>query len=164
VSTREPRKIVSGLDFYLWQTEPPYGNGGVFYGGSHDALLRLSKNVVELADGVRAYGSGFRQFLCKRPERAIGGLPYGAKERAPPPMSFADVERRYSVKFTWYRALTLRVGKGSAGVRVDSDEVHVNIDAETFLWHFEQRTHDDVIDLSFGNPGLRYSPDWLGIE
>jgi hypothetical protein len=160
----EPQKIISGLDFHLWHTEPAYGNGGVFYGGSQAALLRVTQSVAQLGGMVREHGSGFRQFNSKIPQRIEGGLPYGVKERAPGPMSIEEAQKRHGIRFVWYRSLVLRVGKSQSGLDVADGIVSLGVDAEEFLAHLESATLDEYFDLSFGYSGLRYSPDWLGIE
>jgi hypothetical protein len=158
----ESSKILSGLEFCLWQVTP-YGRDAVFYCGSSTAMAAIANNLITLAEMVSLHGSGMRQIICKSPARAESGLPYGPNEKAPGSMSFADVERKYQVRFRWYSALEIRIGRGhvfelhEAMVRVGADLEQLTAALQTWREH-------RYLDLSFGHVGLRHSPDWLGLE
>ena len=153
------RKEVLDLNFYLWRIKDERRGEWrkeVLLIGDDNALETMIQNLLGLLDSFYRYGTGTRRYKCN-PPRDLDYVIYGHQHR---------------VKIEWLDSLVVKISPD-----VSSEEPYV-LEGKVVTIRVNPKVLNQIIDgaraqldtskrYGHGSPpacGLRFSPDWLGIE
>lgn len=153
------RKEFQDLQFYLWRIRSERTGEWreeILLMGDNRALETLIESLLGLLDDSKRYGKGTRRYKCN-PPRDFDHVAYG---------------RQHRVRIGWLDSLVVKIGPD-----VSNDEFYI-LENNVVSIRVNPMTLDQIIagaraqldpSKRYGHGstaacGLRFSPDWLGIE
>jgi hypothetical protein len=147
------------LGFYLWRIKEisrDEWREEIYLSATDEALDIIIQSLTEVLSTLDQYGKGTRKFKCNPPED----------------LDFNTYGEEHCVKFQWLDWFIVKVSKETTEERpaeLDGCNVTLHLGAESLrefikvakkhYTTYEQYAHGRNVA-----GGLRFSPDWLGIE
>jgi len=153
------RKEFQDLQFYLWRVRSERTGEWreeVFLIGDDCALETLIESLLGLLDDCRRYGKGTRKYKCNPPQD-FDHVTYG---------------RQHRVRIAWLDSLVVRIGPDVSNDEcciLENNVVTIRVNPMTLgqIIAGARAQLDPSKRYGHGSTaacGLRFSPDWLGIE
>lgn len=159
MSSIRDRKEFDSLDFQVWIVRDE--NKGkwrseVYIIGSNDALETIRDSLQGLLDVFQTYGKGTRKYKCN-PPADFDHIAYG---------------RKNNVTIRWLETLVVRLGFDAMDNEpfiLEDYVVTLNVNPNTLKVFIDRIGNYIDSPQQYGHGaeavcGLRFSPDWLGIE
>ena len=159
ISSIQDRKNFDNLNFQIWRIKDERSGkwrDEVYIMGDDDSLQILRDSLQSLLDLLQIYGKGTKKYKCN------------------PPVDFdyKTYGKNHGVQIQWLDMLVVRLGFDAIDDEpfiLDEFTVELNVNPNT-LKQFIDRTDTYLKSTEqFGHGaeavcGLRFSPDWLGVE
>ena len=147
------------LDFYLWRIKEisiDEWREEIFLSATDETLDIIIRSLLEVLSTLEQFGKGTRKFKCNPPTD----------------LDFDTYGEEHCVKFQWLDWLIVRVSKESVGDRLaelEGCDVTLYLDGDSLGEFIEVAKKHYTTYEQYGHGrnapgGLRFSPDWLGIE
>ncbi len=159
MSSIRDKKIFQGLDFqiwHIWEERRERWRNEIYIIGDDEALQTMRNSLQGLLDMFQAYGKGTRKYKCN------------------PPTDFDYVSygQEHGVKIQWLDSLVVRLSSDALDNEpfiIEDFVVTLNVSFHTLRTFIDriQEQLDSAERYGHGSVavcGLRFSPDWLGIE
>ncbi len=159
MSSIRDRKEFDSLDFQVWivrDENKGKWRSDVYIIGSNDALGTIRDSLQGLLDVFQTYGKGTRKYKCN-PPADFDHIAYG---------------RKNNVTIRWLETLVVRLGFDAMDNEpfiLEDYVVTLNVNPNTLKVFINRIGNYIHSPQQYGHGaeavcGLRFSPDWLGIE
>jgi len=153
------RKEILDLNFYLWRIRDERRGEWkkeVLLIGDEHALETMVESLLGLLDSYYRYGTGTRRYKCNQP-RDFDHVAYG---------------RQHHVRIEWLESLVVKIASevpNEEMYTLEGKNVGIRVNPTTLnqIIAGARAQLDTGKRYGHGSPaacGLRFSPDWLGIE
>jgi len=153
------QKVFKELEFQIWriwEERRKKWRDTVYIIGDDKVLKIIRNSLQDLLNTFEKYGKGTRKYICN-PPKDFDHVSYG---------------QQYNVRIQWLNSLIVRLSP-----EAEENEMHIledlmvilNVDPNT-LKLFIEKIESQLTSIqrySHGSElvcGLRFSPDWLGLE
>jgi len=153
------RKDFPDLQFYVWRIRDERRGEWrkeVYLMGDDHTLETLIESLQGLLDSYHNYGSGTRKYKCN------------------PPLDFDHVAygRQHGVRIDWLDSLVVKTGPevpNDETYKLEGKVVTIRVNPTTLGQMIEGTRAQLDTSMRYGHGsaaagGLRFSPDWLGVE
>ena len=159
MSAVKDRKEFQNLQFHLWRIKDERRGEWreeIYLMGKYDVLETLVESFQGMSSMFQTYGKGTRKYKCNPPEE-FDHITYG---------------KAHGVKIQWLDSLIVKLShdaKDDAHYSLDDGVVTIQVNPKT-LEQFIEGANKQLNQTSrYGHGsdaacGLRFAPDWLGIE
>lgn len=159
MSSITDQKEFKNLDFqiwHIWENRRKQWRDEIYIIGDDKALQIIRTSLQGLLDIFAKYGKGMRKYVCNPPKDFDHRL-YG---------------RQYDIRLEWLDSLIVRLRPEAMDnelYTIENFVVTVNVNPNTLRIFIEKLDSVLTSTHKYGHGldavcGLRFSPDWLGVE